>query len=251
MAGACRAGERGVVSSPGTACSSGLRAGGGPGPATRRLPPGGRWSPREHLAATSHSRCDRHLDRPFPLLALCSLPSPSGRLGQAGPGPRTGPSSLTGEKHTGWRVWPGRAARPRCHMRPAGGGQGRDTQLGLRGPRVPKQLPVSPFWSPPPAEPSSPAKSRLGPALPLPGRGGGAQQAGGHPHVTVRARRPRTTHDPGQHRQSRLEHSLPRAPSGLGRRCPPPPPTEAVRGGCWPAGLRLEPGLDRGGGLGS
>lgn len=168
MAGACRAGERGVVSSPGTACSSGLRAGGGPGPATRRLPPGGRWSPREHLAATSHSRCDRHLDRPFPLLALCSPPSPSGRLGQAGPGPRTGPSSLTGEKHTGWRVWPGRAARPRCHMRPAGGGRGRDTQLGLRGPRVSKQLSVGPFWSPPPRRALQSSEEQAGACSPPP-----------------------------------------------------------------------------------
>lgn len=129
----------GALSSPATARSSRTRAGRGPGPATRRLPPGGRLSPREHPASTSHSRPlgrDGRLDRPFPLLALLAT-LPVWQVGTGGAWATDGSKlahgkgearGLEGEAQDGGRVLPGRR-----HLRPAGRWVGEGHAAGPAG----------------------------------------------------------------------------------------------------------------------
>lgn len=111
-------------------------------------------SPFIHFPLQLSMGCDRHPDLLRLSRAHFSPPSLSGRLGWAGPGLRTGPSSQEGKAHqlegaagTGARMLPGPDAR--CSSQKWGGG---NTQLGNLGSQRSSLLVTSgalPLQSPP------------------------------------------------------------------------------------------------------
>lgn len=137
-------------------------------PCLSRRPCVPQGSPFIHFPLQLSMGCDRHPDLLRLSRAHFSPPSLSGRLGWAGPGLRTGPSSQEGKAHQ-LEGAAGTGARRRCPLQLSEVGWG---QHAAGESRLSEKQPVGDFWSTPPTEPSIPGRHKNGlihVSSPLPG----------------------------------------------------------------------------------